>query len=108
MRTTRSVGYTGLFFTGSISEQACSASFREEFFSETEKGSGPSDPNPFSLLPTPRQRVSTLRLEGMLVSYNDRLCEIPLEGILIKLSAVGRLVRVLRLHNGNPFNFPCA
>ena len=35
VRTTRSVGYTGLFFTGSISERACSPSCREEVFSET-------------------------------------------------------------------------
>ena len=79
-----------------------------KWFSETEKGPGSDGPDPFSLLHTPRQRISTLRLEGLLTGYKDRLREIPLDTILIKLSAVGRLVRVLRLHNGNPFNFPCA
>ena len=42
-------------------------------FSETEKGSGSDGLDPFSLLHTPRQRVSTLRLEGILVGYKDRL-----------------------------------
>ena len=57
------------------------------------------NPNPFCIL---------LSLEPIRVGYRDRLCEITLKAILVKPLAIGRLVRVLRLHNGNAFNFPCA